>query len=126
MEAAEQFPAPSAPAGLWPARMFWHRRQQHEQYTRHQTNYDQCQWPASRRQQTQNLFKGKIYFTIDHNLWVIDPSNNAREITHGGNLYDPAISPDGKWIACIARYKDYSNLIYLSTTGNSAHLLRSG
>ncbi|HLH61391.1 MAG TPA: hypothetical protein VKV20_06855 [Ktedonobacteraceae bacterium] len=76
--------------------------------------------------QTQNLFKGKIYFTIDHNLWVIDPNNNAQQITHGGNLYDPAISPDGKWIACIARYKDYSNLIYLSTTGNSAHLLRSG
>src|SRR5690348_11472380 len=76
--------------------------------------------------QTQNLFKGKIYFTIDHNLWVIDPTNNSRQITNGGNLYDPAISPNGKWIAFIARYKDFSNLIYTSITGGSPHILRNG
>ncbi len=76
--------------------------------------------------QTQNLFKGKIYFTIDHNLWVIDPSNNSHEITRGRNLYDPAISPNGKWIACIARYQNYSNLIYISIADGSAHMLRSG
>src|SRR5438270_1493885 len=76
--------------------------------------------------QTQNLFKGKIYFTIDHNLWVIDPTNNSREITKGGNLYDPAISPNGKWIAFIARYKNFSNLVYTSITGGPPHLLRNG
>src|SRR5258708_35509546 len=47
----------------------------------------------------QNLFKGKIYFTIDHNLWVTDGSSASRELIHGGNVYDPAVSPDGKWIA---------------------------
>jgi hypothetical protein len=76
--------------------------------------------------QTQNLFKGKIYFTIDHNLWVIDPTNNSREITRGGNLYDPAISPNGKWMAFIARYKNFSNLVYTSITGGPPHLLRNG
>src|SRR5258708_25634153 len=28
----------------------------------------------------QNLFKGKIYFTIDHNLWVTDSSGAPREL----------------------------------------------
>src|SRR6266700_7197405 len=46
----------------------------------------------------QNLFKGKIYFTIDHNLWVTDGKNNTRKIMTGGNIYDPAVSPNGKWI----------------------------
>ena len=36
----------------------------------------------------QNLFKGKIYFTIDHNLWVTDGKNNTRKIMTGGNVYD--------------------------------------
>lgn len=76
--------------------------------------------------QAQNLFKGKIYFTIDHNLWVIDPTNHSQEILKGGNDYDPAISPNGKWIAYIARYKNYSNLVYISITGGPPHVLRSG
>ena len=42
----------------------------------------------------QNLFKGKIYFTIDHNLWVTDGKNNTRKIMTGGNIYDPAVSPN--------------------------------
>lgn len=76
--------------------------------------------------QTQNLFKGKIYFTIDHNLWVIDSTNNSREITNGGDLYDPAISPNGKWVAYIARYKNFSNLAYAPITGQPPHVLRNG
>ena len=76
--------------------------------------------------QAQNLFKGKIYFTIDHNLWVIDPTNNSREVLKGGSLYDPAISPDGKWIAFIARYKNSSNLVYISINGGTPRVLRNG
>jgi len=74
----------------------------------------------------QNLFKGKIYFTIDHNLWVTDGSGAARELIHGSNIYDPAISPDGKWIAFIARFKDFANLDYISAGGGPVHILLSG
>src|SRR5215467_8182815 len=56
----------------------------------------------------QNLFKGKIYFTIDHNLWVTDGNSASRELIHGDNVYDPAVSPDGKWIAFIGRFKNFS------------------
>lgn len=73
----------------------------------------------------QNVFKGKIYFTIDHNLWVID-GNTSHKIISGNDIYDPAVSPDGKWIAYIVRYKDYSNLAYMPVTGGQGHNLLSG
>ena len=76
--------------------------------------------------QAQNLFKGKIYFTIDHNLWSIDPRGNSREVLKGGSIYDPVISPNGKWIALSARYKNYSNVVYISINGGTPHILRSG
>jgi Tol biopolymer transport system component len=74
----------------------------------------------------QNLFKGKIYFTIDHNLWVTDGSSASRELIHGGNVYDPAVSPDGKWIAFIARFKDFTNLAAIPAGGGPVHILLSG
>ncbi len=74
----------------------------------------------------QNLFKGKIYFTIDHNLWVIGGDNTSREIISGNNVYDPALSPDGKWIAFILRYKDYSNLVVMPASGGPKQTLLSG
>src|SRR5260370_18406095 len=74
----------------------------------------------------QNLFKGKIYFTIDHNLWVTDGSSASRELIHGGNVYDPAVSPDGKWIAFIARFKDFTNLAVIPAGGGPLHILLSG
>jgi Tol biopolymer transport system component len=74
----------------------------------------------------QNLFKGKIYFTIDHNLWVTDGSNTSREIIHGNGIYDPAISPDGKWIAFIVPHKNYSDLVATSVNGGPLHLLLTG
>ena len=76
--------------------------------------------------QAQNLFKGKIYFTIDHNLWVVDGSNNSRELLKGGNIYDPAVSPNGKWIALSVRFKNYSDVVFTSITGGSEHMLRNG
>jgi hypothetical protein len=74
----------------------------------------------------QNLFKGKIYFTIDHNLWVTDGKNNTREILAGGNIYDPAVSPNGKWIAVSMRYKNSSDIVYISAVGGTRHKLLSG
>src|SRR5260221_8774698 len=74
----------------------------------------------------QNLFKGKIYFTIDHNLWVTDGSSASRELIHGGNVYDPAVSPDGKWIAFTARFKDFTNLAAIPAGGGPVHILLSG
>lgn len=74
----------------------------------------------------QNLFKGKIYLTIDHNLWVIDGNNTSREIISGGNVYDPAISPDGKWIVFIQRYKNNTDVSYMSSSGGRWHVFLSG
>jgi len=74
----------------------------------------------------QNLFKGKIYFTIDHNLWVTDGKNNTREIMAGGNISDPAVSPDGKWIAVSMRYNNSSDIDYIPVGGGTRHSLLSG
>src|SRR5215471_12725736 len=74
----------------------------------------------------QNLFKGKIYFTIDHNLWVTDGKNNSREILGGGNIYDPAISPNGKWIVVSTLNKNSSDIAIMPLSGGSRHDLLSG
>ena len=74
----------------------------------------------------QNLFKGKIYFTIDHNLWVTDGKNNTREILAGGNISDPAVSPNGKWIAVSMRFKNSSDIDYIPVSGGTRHTLLSG
>jgi Tol biopolymer transport system component len=74
----------------------------------------------------QNLFKGKIYFTIDHNLWVTDGKNNTREILAGGNIFDPAVSPNGKWIAVSLRYKNSSDIVYIPAGGGTRRILLSG
>jgi Tol biopolymer transport system component len=79
---------------------------------------------------TQNLFKGKIYLTIDHNLWVITGDNKATELLKSGNIYDPAISPDGKWIAYVVMYKNWSDLMVMPSsgpaTGSSQRLMEDG
>lgn len=74
----------------------------------------------------QNLFKGRIYFTIDHNLWVTDGKNNTREIMTGGNIYDPSVSPNGKWIAVSMLYKNSSDIAYIPAAGGTRHNLLSG
>ncbi len=74
----------------------------------------------------QNLFKGKIYFTIDHNLWVTDGKNNTRKIMTGGNIYDPAVSPNGKWIVVSTRNKNSSDIAIMPVSGGTRHNLLSG
>jgi len=74
----------------------------------------------------QNLFKGKIYFTIDHNLWVTDGENNTRKLVSGGNIYDPSVSPNGKWIAVSIRNKNSSDIAYIPVGGGAKRNLLSG
>ena len=74
----------------------------------------------------QNLFKGKIYFTIDHNLWETDGKNNTRKIMTGGNIYDPAVSPNGKWIVVSTRNKNSSDIAIMPVSGGTRHNLLSG
>lgn len=66
----------------------------------------------------QITFKGKIYFTLGHNLYELDGNDTTRtphQLTQNQDVRDPAISPDGKWIAYVIRYKLYADLVYRST-----------
>ncbi|GHO72171.1 hypothetical protein KSC_110630 [Ktedonobacter sp. SOSP1-52] len=74
----------------------------------------------------QNVFKGKIYATIGHNLTVISGDGSSKQLIGGGNIYDPAISPDGSKIAFVQLYKDYSNLASIPTSGGTPKVLVSG
>ncbi len=77
-------------------------------------------------QATQAVFKGKIYFTQGRNLLVLDGSRTVKQLTHGEDVRDPAVSPDGKWIAFDVRYGDYANLVYMSVNGGPQHVIISG
>lgn len=75
----------------------------------------------------QDVFKGKFYLTIGHNLYVLDGNNTpARELVSTGNVYDPAVSPNGKWVAFVQHYKQYSDLSVVSTAGGKVRILRTG
>lgn len=65
----------------------------------------------------QAVFKGKIYFTLNHNLYVLDGTRTPHQLTNGITAMDPAVSPDGKWIAFSAHYANYSNLVYMPANG---------
>jgi Tol biopolymer transport system component len=72
------------------------------------------------------VFKGKIYFTLDHNLYVLDGSKTLRQLTKSIAVYDPAVSPDGKWVAFIARYQNWSDLDMMPASGGTLRVLRTG
>src|SRR5258708_17929157 len=74
----------------------------------------------------QNSFTGRIYLTIGHNLTLITGDGQSQTLVSGGNIYDPALSPDGSKIAFVQRYKNYSDLAYIPTTGGTPTVLRSG
>jgi Tol biopolymer transport system component len=71
-------------------------------------------------------FSGKIYFTLDHNLYVLDGSKTLHQLTKGLSVYDPAVSPDGKWVAFIARYQNWSDLDMIPAGGGALKILRTG
>lgn len=74
----------------------------------------------------QDVFKGKFYLTINHNLYVVNGDGSSQVLVNTGNVYDPAISPDGKSIAFIAKYKQYSDLCMVSSAGGQVQILRTG
>jgi Tol biopolymer transport system component len=74
----------------------------------------------------QDVFKGNFYLTINHNLYVLNGNNTTKELVSTGNVYDPAVSPDGKWVAFVQKYKQYSDLCVVSTSGGKVRVLRTG
>lgn len=74
----------------------------------------------------QALFKGKIYFTQDRNLFVVDGNRNVTQLTKNIDVRDPAISPNGKWIAYTQRFTNYADLIIMSTNGGPPHTIIVG
>lgn len=74
----------------------------------------------------QDVFKGKFYLTIGHNLYVVNGDGTTKELVVAGNVYDPAVSPNGKWIAFIEKHKQYSDLCLVATSGGKVRVLRSG
>lgn len=76
--------------------------------------------------QTQNLFGGKIYFTIGRNIWVYDGKGNTQQLTNGLDARDPAVSPNGKTLVFIVRFKDFANLEFMPTAGGPHHTLITG
>lgn len=74
----------------------------------------------------QALFKGHIYFTQNRHLYVIDGSRTIKTLATYGDIRDPAVSPDGKWVVFVVRYYDYSQLQYMSTSGGPWHMLMNG
>jgi len=73
------------------------------------------------------LFKGKIYFTQNRTLLVIDGSRNVKVLTPSKyDVRNPAVSPDGKWLSFIVRYKYSSDLVYMPINGTHWTILRTG
>lgn len=76
---------------------------------------------------TRDTFHGKFYLTIKGNLYAINgTTQTTQELLNSGNAMDPAVSPDGKWIAFVKKYQNYSDLCVISTNGGSVRVLRSG
>jgi Tol biopolymer transport system component len=74
----------------------------------------------------QHVFSGKIYVTIRHNLFVIAGDGSSKKLLDGGNIYDPAVSPDGSQLALVRRFQNYSDLDLMLTSGGNVRILISG
>lgn len=77
---------------------------------------------------TASVFKGKIYFTLDRNLYVLSGSDitHPKQLTSGLDVRDPAVSPNGKWIAFDVHHTNYSDLAYMPVTGGTPTIIVSG
>ncbi len=75
---------------------------------------------------SQASFHGKLYLTFDRNLYVLDDQKNLTQLTKGMDVRDPAVSPDGKKIAFIIRYKNYADLASMPASGGKPTILLSG
>jgi len=74
----------------------------------------------------QAIFKGKIYFTLYHSLVMLDGTRTLHQLTRHMVVQDPVVSPDGKWIAFIVRYNNYSDLVYMPANGGPLHTVITG
>lgn len=75
----------------------------------------------------QNAFKGKFYLTVNGNLYVLNGTDGTtQDLVNTGNVIDPAVSPDGKWVAFVEKYQNYSDLCVIPGTGGKVRVLRSG
>ncbi len=75
----------------------------------------------------QSTFTGKFYLSINGNLYRLNgTAQTTQELVRSGHVMDPAVSPDGKWVAFIEKYQNYSDLCVVSTSGGPLHVLRSG
>jgi Tol biopolymer transport system component len=77
-------------------------------------------------QTKQAAFQGKIYFTLNRNLNLLDSNGSIRALSHTADVRDPAVSPDGKWIAFAWFHPNYSDLVLMSAQDGSTHTLLSG
>jgi Tol biopolymer transport system component len=75
-----------------------------------------------------SLFKGKIYFTLDRNLYVIDgkDTTHPKQLTSGIDVRDPSVSPNGKWIVFAIYYNNYSDLAYIPASGGKPTIIADG
>lgn len=74
-------------------------------------------------------FKGKLYFTMNHDLYRLSMQagkQNLVKLTSNIDVRDPAVSPDGRKIAFVRRDKNYADLMLMDANGNNKHVLRSG
>ncbi len=75
-------------------------------------------------------FSGHLYFTKDRQLYLTESQGKVKQLSEGKDtdVRDPAVSSDGKQIAFIQRYKNYSNLMVMSTQEgwSSRHTLMKG
>jgi hypothetical protein len=77
---------------------------------------------------TTSPFKGKIYFTLNRNLYVLNGSDptHPKQLTSGLDVRDPAVSPNGKLIAFDIHYTNYSDLAYMPAAGGTPTIIASG
>jgi Tol biopolymer transport system component len=77
---------------------------------------------------TTSPFKGKIYFTLNRNLYVLNGSDptHPKQLTSGLDVRDPAVSPNGKLIAFDIHYTNYSNLAYMPAAGGTPTIIANG
>src|SRR6266480_4654604 len=74
----------------------------------------------------QAKFKGQLYLTLHHDLYMLDGEGNLKRMTSNLDVRDPAVSPDGKWVAFAVRYTNYADLVYMSTNTGPLHVVVTG
>ncbi len=75
----------------------------------------------------EGTFNGKFYLTVNGNLYVLNGADGTTQaLVKTGNVMDPAVSPNGKWVAFVKKYQNYSDLCVIPATGGKVRVLRSG